>query len=378
MFRKRITTIIAVAAGIIILYLIFKPKQELFNADSVEVKKGKIVQEITASGTLQAVNTIAVGTQISGIVASLYADYNDHVRKGQVLAEIDKTVLRASLLDAQATVMRCETDLEKTQKEWQRDSLLVKEKSISQVDCDVAWFAYRTSLGNLKSAIAGLRKAEINLNYATIISPVNGVVLSRNIDEGQTVAASFNTPTLFSIAQDLTKMRVLTDIDEADIGQVTEGQEAVFTVDAYPAVQFHGKVQQVRLQPTTTQDVVTYTVVIEVPNKDFKLMPGMTANVSIIVKQKEEVLNIAQSALRFTPDETALKVVSPKFRLITNSDSLKPSNHMLYEGSRFVVWKVKGDSVVPVPVTIGINDGNNFEISGDVAEGNKIITEVNR
>jgi len=376
MLKKRITTFIAVIAGIIILYFIFSPKHEVYSVDSVGIKKGNIIQEITASGTLQALNTIAVGTQISGIVSELYADYNDHVKKGQILAEIDKTVLKATLLDAQATVMRNEVDREKTRKEWQRDSILLKAKSIAEVDCDLAWFAYQTSLGNLKSSIANLKKAEINLDYATIISPVDGVVLTRSIDQGQTVQASFNTPTLFSIAQDLTKMRVLTDIDEADIGQVEEGQEAVFTVDAYPTIQFHGKVQQIRLQPTTTQDVVTYPVVIEVPNKDFKLMPGMTANVAIIVKQKEKVLNVAQSALHFTPDATAQKVTVPKFRIVKNDENPKPGSHMLYEGSHVVIWKIKSDSVVPVSVTIGINDGNNFEIQGEIQEGDKIITEV--
>jgi len=365
MSGKRITTIITVIAGIALLYFIFKPKNESFSVEWVEIKKGKIIQEITASGTLQALNTIAVGTQISGIVSELYADYNDHVKKGQILAEIDKTVLKATLLDAQATVMRNEVDLEKTRKEWQRDSILLKEKSVSEVDCDIAWFAYQTSLGNLNSAIAQLKKAEINLDYATIISPVDGVVLTRSIDQGQTVAASFNTPTLFSIAQDLTKMRVLTDIDEADIGQVVEGQDAVFTVDAYPTIQFHGKVQQVRLQPTTTQDVVTYPVVIEVSNKDYKLMPGMTANVSIIVKQKEEVLNIAQSALHYIPDASVQKVQVPKFRIPKKEDFPKSGSHMLYEGSLSVIWKIKGDSVVPVSVSVG-----------DLAEGDKIVTEV--
>jgi HlyD family secretion protein len=376
MTKKRITSIIAISVGIILLFLILKPKHVMYSVESVDVKKGKIVQEITASGTLQALNTIAVGTQISGIVAGLYVDFNDHVKKGQVIAEIDKIVLQASLMDAQATVMRNEVMVDKTRREWVRDSTLLKENSISQVESDVAWFDYQTAVGNLKSSIAQLKKAQINLNYATIISPVDGVILSRNIDKGQTVAASFNTPTLFSIAQDLTKMRVLTDIDEADIGQVIEGQDAVFTVDAYPNMQFHGKVQQVRLQPTTTQDVVTYTVVIEVPNKDFKLMPGMTANVSIIVKQKDSVLNIAQSALRYTPDDMIRKIKMPKFRIIKKEENVKSGSHVLYEGSHTEVWKIKGDSVIPVLVTIGINDGNNFEISGDFSEGDKLVTEV--
>ena len=376
MNKKKIIIIVVSVAVIVSLFFIFKHKKAVYSFDTVEIVKGDVSKEITASGTLEALNTVDVGTQVSGIISKIYVDYNDHVKKGQVIAELDKITLEANVMDAEANFARCQVQVEKTKKDWERNKVLLEQRSVSQVDYDVSWFDYQTALGNQKSAEANLKKARINLNYATIISPVDGVVLSRKIDEGQTVAASFNTPTLFSIAKDLTKMRVLANIDEADIGQVQVGQFVSFTVDAYTDLKFSGVVKQIRLEPTTTQNVVTYTVVVEVPNDDFKLMPGMTANLSIVVNQKKDVLHVTQPAIRFNLDEKL--IASTQMKIAKGNNFLKDSlqkNHLV-AGAKLVVWKLKKDSIIPVQIILGITDGSNWEITGDIQSGDKLITEV--
>ncbi len=376
MNKKKIIIIGSIVIVLLLGFYLLKNKKVSYSLETIEVKKGDITKEITASGTLEALNTIDVGTQVSGIISKVLVDYNDHVKKGQIIAELDKITLQSNVLDAEAAMMRCDVQVEKTKKEWERDKILLEQKSISQVEYDVAWFDYQTAIGNKKSAEAQLNRAKTNLKYATIISPVDGVVLARKVDEGQTVAASFNTPTLFSIAQDLTKMRVLADIDEADIGQVRVEQNVSFTVDAYTNLQFTGTVKQIRLEPKTSQNVVTYTVVVEVQNKDFLLMPGMTTNLSIIINQKKNVLNVAQSALRFKPDNTFFNNKNYKFSMSKNLLKDNNENVQLKQGEKVIVWKLKNDSVIALPVVIGISDGNNFELEGALQQGDKLITEV--
>jgi HlyD family secretion protein len=265
------------------------------------VQRGPMQQRISATGTLSALVQVNVGTQVSGTISSLAVDYNTQVTKGQVVAQIDPTLLQTALQDANAGLERARTNLDDAKRQLERAKRLFKEKLIPEQDLEARQVTFETAGANLLTAKSALQRAKTNLSYATITAPVSGVVVSRNVDIGQTVAASFNTPTLFTIAQDLTKMKLEVSIDEADIGQVKESQPSLFTVDSYPDTQFRGRVNQVRLEPIVQQNVVTYKVVVQVENEDLKLRPGMTANVSILTQARENVLKVPSSALRFNP-----------------------------------------------------------------------------
>jgi HlyD family secretion protein len=265
------------------------------------VQKGPLQQRISATGTLSALVQVTVGSQVSGTIAALFVDYNTEVRKGQAIAQIDPTLLQATLSDAQAGLDRATTNLDDASRQLARTKRLAQEKLVSEQDLDARQVAFQTATANLQTARAAVERAKTNLGYATISAPVSGVVVSRSVDVGQTVAASFNTPTLFVIAQDLTKMKLEAGIDEADIGQVKPGQLGFFTVDSYPDTQFKGVVSQVRLEPIVQQNVVTYKVVMEVDNAELKLRPGMTANVAIQTQSRDSVLKVPSAALRFNP-----------------------------------------------------------------------------
>jgi HlyD family secretion protein len=267
------------------------------------VERGPVQVSVTATGTLQAVVTVQVGTQVSGTVSALYVDFNSKVAKGQVIARIDTTLLRAALADAQSNLERTSAQQRQAASELKRSEALFARGLISQSDLDQASANASVATANLSSSRAQVDRARINLRYATIIAPIDGIVLSRAVDVGQTVAASFNTPTLFTLAGDLREMQVQASVDEADIGKVAAGQSASFTVDAYPDMAFTGSVKQIRLQPVTVQNVVSYDVVISVPNPELKLMPGMTANLTIAVARAEDVLNVPAAALRFSPPD---------------------------------------------------------------------------
>ena len=268
-----------------------------------KVSRGDVQVVVTATGTLSAVRTVQVGSQVSGTLQKLYVDFNDKVRKGQVVAIIDPTFLEASVRDAEASLQRATAQFNEAQRSFERIKTLLSKGLAAQADYDAALSQFESNDAARKQSAAQLERAKINLRYATILSPIDGVVVSRAVDVGQTVAASFSAPTLFTIANDLTKMQVQANVDEADIGKVHEGQDVSFTVDAYAEQTFHGKVQQVRLSPQVTQNVVNYTVIIDVPNPDLKLLPGMTATVTILVEKKEAVLRVPTIALRFNPPE---------------------------------------------------------------------------
>ncbi len=265
------------------------------------VTRGDLTVQVTATGSLNSFLTVQVGTQVSGTVARLFADFNSRVKKGQVVALLDTMLLHAEVVDARASLLKAEAQLTLSAQNCTRTRALFAKGLVAQADLDAAVSDSASSASSLGSARAALDRAKINLNYATIVSPITGVVINRNVDVGQTVAASFNTPTIFTIADDLTKMQVQASIDEADIGQVKVGQTGKFTVDAYPTRTFAGVVSQIRLQPTTVQNVVTYTVMIDVDNKDMALLPGMTANVTIDVQKAENVLTVPAAALKFAP-----------------------------------------------------------------------------
>lgn len=335
-----------------------------------KVSKGDVRATVTATGTVSAITTVLVGTQISGTIKTLYVDFNSPVKKGQVLAQIDPATFqaqveqaRANHLLAKANVEKSEASLADAKRTMERNRVLFAKNLIAKSDLDTSETNHQSAAAQLSAskaqvaqARAALDFAEINLKYSRIVSPVDGTVISRNVDVGQTVAASFQTPTLFNIAQDLTKMQIDTSVDEADIGKIGIDQPVEFTVDAYPDMIFNGKVSEVRNAPTTVQNVVTYNVVVKVSNPDLKLKPGMTANVSIVLADKKGIIRLPNAALRFSPAERGKETSAPK----------GPA-----------VWVLENKKPKRVLVAIGISDGNYTEIlSGDLKEGAEIIVEA--
>jgi len=288
-----------------------------------KVTRGDMQVVVTATGTLSAVTTVQVGSQVSGTLARINADFNDNVKKGQIVAQIDPTFLEASVRDAEASLQRAKAQLNKSRRAYERSKTLMEKNLASQADFDAALTDYESSEASYRQTEAQLERAKINLRYATIKSPIDGVVISRAVDVGQTVAASLSAPTLFTIANDLTKMQVQTSVDEADIGKVQVGQEVTFTVDAYPEQTFKGKVRQVRLSPKVEQNVVNYTVIIDVPNDELKLMPGMTATVTILITRKEGVLRVPTLALRYNPPEERVEMPKDTAVARTAEDSAR-------------------------------------------------------
>lgn len=305
MTKKSWILAVCVAAAVIAagaFFFLSKEKQQV-SYRTAAVTRGDLKVQVTATGSLNSFVTVQVGTQVSGTVARLFVDFNSRVKKGQVVALLDTMLLHAAVVDARASLFKAQALMNLSAQNCARTRALFAKGLVAQADLDQAVSDSVGAGAALSSARAALDRAKINLNYATITSPITGVVINRAVDVGQTVAASFNTPTIFTIADDLTKMQVQASIDEADIGQVKVGQVANFTVDAYPARTFAGTVSQIRLQPATVQNVVTYTVMIDVDNKDMALLPGMTANVTVDVQKAENVLQVPAAALKFTPPQ---------------------------------------------------------------------------
>jgi HlyD family secretion protein len=359
-----------------------------------KVQRGDIQVTVTATGTLSADTTVQVGTQVSGILSKVNVDFNSKVKKGEVLAQIDPTVLQANVHDAEATLQRAQAQANNSKRIFDRTKVLFDKGLASQQDYDAALSAQESDQAQVKSAQVGLERAQINLKYATICAPIDGVVISRAVDLGQTVAASLSAPTLFTIANDLTKMQVQADVDEADIGNVQVGQEVTFTVDAYPEQTFHGVVKQIRLLPQTVQNVVNYTVMIDVPNKDLKLLPGMTATVTILVSKKENVLKVPTIALRYQPMPDQIE--QRKDSASNSQDSARAARRRAFmqrmqeggggggvEGMQRVmqtrnfgrVWVLgKDKKLQPVFVRTGLSDGTYTEITqGNIEEGEQIV-----
>ncbi|MDA8101301.1 MAG: efflux RND transporter periplasmic adaptor subunit [Nitrospiraceae bacterium] len=326
---------------------------------------GDIEETVTATGTVNPVTTVQVGTQVSGTIKSIFVDFNSPVRKGQLIALIDPTLFETQLAQAQANADRAEAGLRDAERVLNQNKALYAKNLVAKNDYDSAVTANDSAKAQLAQARAALQSAATNLSYTKIYSPVDGVVISRNVDIGQTVAASFQTPTLFTIAQDLTKMQIDTNVAESDIGKVKVGQDVEFTVDAYPDTTFDGKVWQVRRAPITVQNVVTYDVVIQVSNRDLKLMPGMTANVSVITNMRENVLRIPNAALRFRPERPAGSA-SPAQAAGGKKGPSGPA-----------VWVLENGKSKRAGVTLGISDGTYTEVlSGEVKEGQDVIVEA--
>ena len=363
MNKKKTLVIVAVAAiaALAVWLLSGGKKEEKITFDTAAVAPANIMNSITATGTIEPVTSVTVGTQVSGIVSKLFVDYNSVVKKGQVIAELDKTNLMSQLNTAKTQLATAQSQLNYQTANYKRYKTLFEKGLVAADDFDNAKLSYTQAKEQVASAKEEVQRAQTNLGYATITSPIDGVVLSKSVEEGQTVAASFSTPELFTIAQDLTNMQVVADVDEADIGDVKEGERVTFTVDAYPDDTFEGEVKQVRQEATTTNNVVTYEVVISAPNADLKLKPGLTANVTIYTAERKGVLSVPSKALRFTPQKETVG----KMKIV---DVANAKNK---------VWTIEGNSIVAHKVNIGMTDGTNTQIVGGIADGTKIVTGLN-
>ena len=371
MNKKKIILIavsIAVVAGAGFWLFGSSKAQHKVTYETAVVTRGEISESITATGTIEPVTEVEVGTQVSGIIDKIYADYNSVVTKGQLIAEMDRVTLQSEVASQRAAYNGAKAEYEYQQKNYERNRGLHEKQLISDTDYEQSVYNYEKAKSNYESSQASLAKAERNLSYATITSPIDGVVINRAVEEGQTVASGFETPTLFTIAADLTQMQVVADVDEADIGGVEEGQRVSFTVDAYPNDTFEGTVTQIRLGEdsstssgsSTSSTVVTYEVVISAPNPDLKLKPRLTANVTIYALDRKDVLSVPARALRFTPERP----------LIGENDIVKDCE------SPHKLWTREGNTFTAHPVTVGISNGINTEIISGISEGATIVTEA--
>lgn len=369
MKRKKIIILsVSLLAIVAILWLCFgtRSKGASYIIETATVTRGDVSEAVTATGTIEPVTQVEVGTQVSGIIDKLYADYNSIVTKGQLIAEMDKITLQSELTSQQATYDGAKAEYEYQEKNYLRNKALHEKQLISDTEFEESTYNYAKAKSAFESSEANLAKAKRNLAYATITSPIDGVVISRAVEEGQTVAAGFETPTLFTIAADLTQMQVIADVDEADIGEVKEGQRVSFTVDAYPNSIFEGFVTQVRLEATEESNVVTYEVVISAHNPDLKLKPGLTANITIYTAERRNVVNIPLKALRFMPDPPDGKAPAheemPQQKAPEN-DSLK------------IVWVQENNTWNPRQVKVGMDNGVNIEICEGLNEGEIVAVD---
>ncbi len=379
-----------------------------YTFETAVVKKGSIINTITATGTVEADTTVLIGTQVSGVIKKVNVDFNSTVRKGELLAVLDTIPLLTQLQQAQASLEDAKSQVEFQKATYERYLALIDKKLVAQADFDQVKYNYDNARASLKTAQAGFDKAKVNLSYALIYSPIAGVVLNRAVDQGNTVAASFSTPNLFTIGSDLTKMQVQANVDEADIGQVRNGQPVTFTVDAYPTETFSGDVRQIRLQPVVTSNVVTYTVIVNAPNPEKKLMPGMTANITVLVQKLDSVLIVPGKALRFTPDATWLAAYMKnnpfprrqpgqggqarqegqqgsgqhadslkRYSANANQSGFGENQSESQPGKKpVVVWVKSGDKIHRARVVTGAVDGTNAEVKWGLKDGDEVILSM--
>jgi HlyD family secretion protein len=396
MMKKRtlitiITTSLILIAGIWFWGFRKKGKSEVLLTE--KPKYGYISTSVTATGTIQPVDTVAVGTQVSGTIKRVLVDFNSVVKKGQLLAQLDQTLLMAQVQQTEANLQQAQSNLTYQQENFNRQSQLYNAGAISRADYETAVNLYNSAKDNVNNISAQFRASQKNLSFSSIISPIDGTVLSRNISEGQTVAASFNTPTLFSIAKDLAKMQVRASVDEADIGNVKEGERVSFTVDAFPDDIFTGTVQEIRLEPAISSNVVTYTTIINTSNADMKLKPGMTANITIYTKEIANALLIPAAAIRFTPDASLEKKIEKSGQLsATNNkweksttahthsnqtiDSADKSDSDFYKHA--MLWVKVGDSIIQKNIQIGLTDDINIQVINGLSANDEIITGIDK
>ncbi|QKJ29558.1 efflux RND transporter periplasmic adaptor subunit [Mucilaginibacter mali] len=408
---KKILIVAAIIAGLLLIWWFFirKPEKPIV-LQSEKPTRGYIALSVTATGRIQPVDTVTVGSQVSGIISKLYVDFNSKVKKGQKLAELDRSLLQATVDQASGNVSNNKAQVALQTANFGRESLLYKTDAISKAEYDNALATFNSSKAQLASSQAQLRSAQKNLSYTDIYSPIDGVVLNRNVNVGQTVAASFNTPTLFIIARDITKMQVQANVDEADIGDVKAGQRVSFTVDAFINDQFKGKVLDIRLHPSVSANVVTYTTIIDAPNDDEKLKPGMTANIIIYTKEVNNALLIPAKALKFTPDSSLMKdyeIVGKiggkgKGKKRTgaaggpggggggasgggmNANAAGGATHTAKSrkdssgvaAQHATVWVLQGKKLIQKRIKIGLNDNTQVEVLSGLTENDMVVTSM--
>lgn len=372
--RKKYLISGAVVLGLLIIafFLFSKPKVEKLELRTVEVKRGDVTKSVTATGTIQPITKVEVGTQVSGVVNKIFVDFNSQVKQGQLIAELDKTNLLSALTQAKAMYDNASNELKYQESVYNRQNELFKKGIITQSDYDLALYNYNNAKGNVVQRKADLDRAKTNLGYAEIYSPISGVVLSRAVDEGQTVAASLNTPTLFTIARDLKEMQVEANVDEADIGQVKMDQRVTFTVDAFPGEEFDGQVTQVRLNPTTSSNVVTYTVVIKADNPELKLMPGMTATITIFTK---ELNNIVVLEAKAANAKIEIPLVEEYYKQQGKTFDFRSFGPPPMKNQK-VVWVVKNGELERREVKLGISNGVFVEVIEGLVEGDQVLYTI--
>lgn len=395
--------IISVVVLITVFFLLSNGDKQDDKFNFVEVKRGSIINSITSTGTLEALSTVEVGTQVSGRVAHLFVDFNDEVRKGQLLALIDTTILAAQVRDQQAMLERTKAQYNEAVAKHERNKKLFEKKFISELDFITSQTSIESALASLKSAEFAIEKAKTNLEYAYITAPISGKIINRNVEQGQTVAASLSAPTLFTMVEDLSSMRILANVDEGDIGQIKVGQKVQFTVQAFQDKKFEGEVSQIRLSPQTISNVVNYTVVVKADNKEKLLLPGMTATVDFYVAEKDDILTLPNLALRFTPPDDLMADYTKRMeeRLKNMPDSLKNRIPGAGQGQMGMgmgagmnfqrggqqgrnrnfgrVWYLDEDGKLEMGmVSLGITDGKNTELvrSRNIKEGMQLITGI--
>lgn len=355
-----IAACVVVLAAIVYALTGGKKEAPVMDYETARVEKATIGNSVTATGTIEPVTKVEVGTQVSGIIDKIYVDYNSVVRKGQIIAELDKTNLMSELNSAKSNLAGAKSDLDYQRANYKRIKALYDKELVSGNEYDTALLSLRQAESTYAQRKEAVSKAQTNLGYAIITSPIDGIIISKAVEEGQTVAASYSTPTLFTIAQDLTDMRVIADVDEADIGEVEVGQRVSFTVDAYPGETFEGRVTQVRLEATTESNVVTYEVVISASNKDLKLKPGLTANVTIFTLERNNIVSVPTKALRFTPTK----------------EMLNPGEKIEDCQGTHKVWVREGKTLKAYAVKTGITNGTRTQIVSGVKEGAEVIVEM--
>jgi len=379
---KKLLIIIAILVGAIIIWKIaFKKKEQPLALPTEKPFYGNIAQTVTATGRIEPVDTVSVGTQVSGVVSVLNADFNSIVHKGELLAQLDKSVLQATVDQDKASLATQKSSLEYNKSNFQRQKLLYSTGSISKAEYETALNNYNAAVAGVANTEAQLRSALKNLSYADIYSPIDGVVLSRQVSVGQTVAAAFSTPTLFVLAKDVTKMQVQADVDEADIGYIKKGERVSFTVDAYPDDSFKGTISDVRLHPKISSNVVTYTTVIFAPNDEMMLKPGMTANINIFTREAKQTLLVSSKSLNFTPDSTLQK----QFQLkpYNNKASLSKTDSIVNEQKRGAdkvrtrfVWVKNENVLTETPVKVGLDDNTHAQVLSGLDANDVIVTSM--
>jgi len=389
---KIILLLILIVAAAAVYYFYFRKDKEDRTVSFVTGKAeyGYIGLSVTATGTVQPVDTVTVGAQVSGVVQNVYVDFNDVVKAGQLIAKVDPSIIEQQLDQAKATLANAQSNLAYQQSNYDRQNQLYELGAISKADYQLALNQFNSAKASVSNATAQLNLAQRNLYYTNIYSPINGVVLNRNVSAGQTIASSFSAPTLFVIARDLTKMQVRADVDEADIGGVRSGQHVTFTVDAFPNDVFHGSVNQILLRPAVSANVVTYTTLIDVDNKSLKLKPGMTASINIYTQEDSNALLIPARAINFRPDTSVLKkyvFVKAKERLqeTSNGDSTKGFREdnvkVITDGGNeeirsSSVWMLKGDTLIEKKILTGIDDDVHVHVIKGLSAGDEVITNM--